>query len=445
MAQTAPALFHYEGALKKTDGTSEIVQSTIAAESESHAERLLEAMDLELWRLERESDVQRWLRSIPWPGMVVRLFGGVFPWMRAKVQSIDLHLFFRNLASFSRTQKTMDAVDRMSRTADSATLRSTAKALASHMQSMKLSKAVELYPDIFDPAVGRMIAGGEESDLAMVFDRIADWYKEQHESSLDLRALLVNPLSMAIGGYMLGLGLRFGYVPTLTQLYDTYMNGALPWFTRPTIAALNVLTDYKHLEVIGLVALVAFVVVRTVIMRQAWGRMGWEWLTMNLGGPLGKLYRAEVTEQVAWGMSLAHGSKRTWDVAFQTAAEQSRSILARIALQKMHFEYTEGGKSWVECFRDDTVLHPLLRNYLEGAEGSAKPEDMCAAAASTLSTNVAAFRRTVKEFLPQALSAAVMAPIAWMIFSLLAPMFLLVPHMLQQLWTHASNTPMVGH
>ncbi|TAM73299.1 hypothetical protein EPN44_14305 [bacterium] len=438
MATAAPARYRYEGVVRHGDSRFELVKNEIAAETVEQAERLLESAGVQLWSLTAESAIEHRLRQVPFPGVVVRLFGRLFPWMRSAVPPLEMHLFFDNLASFVETGRTIDALERVSDGVADQTLRTTVRALRSHMESMKLHAAVALYPDVFDPAVARMLAGGEESDLAAVCKRIASWYRQKHETALDLGLMLFTPVLMAVSGLALAFGFKLVFVPVLERLFATYEHGHAPWFTAVAIWVLNLLGD-PRLIVPKLAALAAVaIVVRFTVMQTRPARAVWEWILLSAGGQLGRLYRAERTEEIAWALSLAHGAKRGWMVAFEVAASQSKSVLFAEALERMGMRYREEGTSWIDCFQDDQLLDPILKGKLRGSEGFARPEDVCADAAVLLSTNATAFKKTVKEALPNVLSAAVMLPLGFMIFSLLAPMFLMLPHMLELLWAHST-------
>ncbi len=150
------------------------------------------------------------------------------------------------------------------------------------------NKALTKYPKVFDKIYVSMCEAGEMTGtLDSILIRLAEFKESQNALGAKVKSALLYPIMM-LGFTGILLGVLFVYViPQIVTVFESSPELTLPWYTLMVIGMSNIMVNYWHIMLAGLVA--TFLVFRNWKSTPT-GRAQWDAITLKL--PMfGKLTR----------------------------------------------------------------------------------------------------------------------------------------------------------
>ncbi|MBL8160033.1 type II secretion system F family protein [Candidatus Saccharibacteria bacterium] len=387
---------------------NKIIKSTVQAESERAAAKLLLSQDIVPLEIREE-----------------RGRGGLLGRITDRVSTKDKVIFTRQLATLINAGLPLaQALRTVVEQTNSKKLKSVvADVITSIEGGSSLADAFARHHDIFNEVYISLIAAGEASGtLDMSLERIANQQEKDAEIMSKVRGAMVYPiivLTVIVGviAFML-----LTVVPQIERLFDD-LNQELPFATAVMVGIADFFISFWWLVLLILAFAVYFLrrYIQTDSGRRAWDTLK---LRMPLVGPLlSKLYMARFTRT---GETLLAAGVPMLEV-LSISARSANNVVVADAISKAA-ERVRGGKALSKALQSEDAIQPLVPQMISIGEQSGGIDKMMGKAASfyeaeldnavkALSTAIEPVLMVVLAVVAGGLVAAILLPVYGLINS----------------------------
>ncbi len=241
-------------------GTTEIVKSSLEAESEDKAVAMIEAMGLFPIKVTENNSESTAAKGKESAGRDIqpKREGRHAP---IKVSTRDMDALTWQLASLVKSNiPLLRALALIAKQTKNKALKAVVTDMENHIKDGELlSGAMRKYPDLFTNLTTSMIMAGEKSgSLDQVLYKLAEYREKEQEIRRKIQSALAYPAIVVVAGIGT-IFLMFTYfLPKLLKLFEG-MKQELPLPTKILIATTNFMSHYWWIFVIGVLFLIAIV------------------------------------------------------------------------------------------------------------------------------------------------------------------------------------------
>ncbi|HTZ11156.1 MAG TPA: type II secretion system F family protein [Candidatus Margulisiibacteriota bacterium] len=279
-------------------------------------------------------------------------------------------------------------------------------------------EALNRYPGTFSSFYVNMVRVGETTGkLDEALERLADFKEKEEELSSQIRSALAYPLFIfAIGIITVFVMITF-FIPRISTIISG-LGQSLPMPTRILIQVSRVMHSFWWL--LAAAAVVIFIFARAFYKNEK-NRLMVDGLILRL--PLVKtlIQKVEITRLTySLAVLLKNGVPMLGALGVVNLSMENRVFRARVSSFQ---EKIRKGYSLSKCLREERIFPSILVNMVAVGEESGELTDMLARIAGTFETEVNRTAKSLISFLEPALILFIGGVVAFIVFSMLLPVF----------------------
>lgn len=175
-----------------------------------------------------------------------------------KVNIQDLSMMTRQLSTLLKASiPLVDALTAVSEQVDNPTLKNiVADSKNSVNEGGSFHKSIAKYPKIFDKIYVSMCEAGEVSGtLDTILERLAEFTEAQHKLTSKVKSAMIYPVIMFVFISLMLVGLFIFVIPKITEVFDSFPELVLPWYSKLVIDISGFMTDYWAVLLVSVVAI----------------------------------------------------------------------------------------------------------------------------------------------------------------------------------------------
>ncbi len=342
----------------KNTSTGKIVKSTIEADNQQEAARIIQNEGLVPLDIKSERNVS------------ITGLSGKFN----KVTTKEKVLFFRQLstlinAGLPLSQSLRNVVDQTK----SKGLKVIINDIINQVEGGKpLSKALGKYPDVFSRVAINLVGAGETSGtLDKALERIANQLEKDADIASKVKGAMVYPIVIVVVMIAVIAFMMIKVVPQIKLLYTSFPGTSLPIETKALLAVSNFVAAYWWILIIVLIVL------SVVLYRWFKTESGTRVLdSFKLNAPLFKsLFRMIYMARFSRTAATLIGAGVPLLSVLQITGENVANYQIKQSVMKAA-EKVKGGKSLGDSLTGDPNFLPLVPNMLKIGEASGSIEAM---------------------------------------------------------------------
>ena len=342
----------------KNTSTGKIVKSTIEADNQQEAARIIQNEGLVPLDIKSERNVS------------ITGLSGKFN----KVTTKEKVLFFRQLstlinAGLPLSQSLRNVVDKTK----SKGLKVIINDIINQVEGGKpLSKALGKYPDVFSRVAINLVGAGETSGtLDKALERIANQLEKDADIASKVKGAMVYPIVIVVVMIAVIAFMMIKVVPQIKLLYTSFPGTSLPIETKALLAVSNFVAAYWWILIIVLIVL------SVVLYRWFKTESGTRVLdSFKLNAPLFKsLFRMIYMARFSRTAATLIGAGVPLLSVLQITGENVANYQIKQSVMKAA-EKVKGGKSLGDSLTGDPNFLPLVPNMLKIGEASGSIEAM---------------------------------------------------------------------
>jgi len=296
------------------------------------------------------------------------------------------------------------------------------RVLSDVLESVKagssLSDALEQHRDVFPEIMVSMVRVGEASGaLDEVLARLAEMFEKQDELRGEVRAALAYPALVLCLGVASAAVLVGFVIPRLSVMFEG-LGERMPLPTRILCGISDLVAAYWWLIGIGLVGLVAGV--RAAMVRPS-VRLTWDGFKLRIPWA-GRLIRQAAVARFARSLGTLVKAEVHIVEALQVVHAAAGNAVIAAAIRDMAREVQEG-VSLAELMKSADVFPPLVVQMVAVGEETGRLDQMLLRAAEAYDRQAAASTKLMTSLLAPALILCVAVIVAFIIVSLVLPIF----------------------
>lgn len=386
--------------------TNKVIKSTVQAESERSAAKLLMAQGIVPLEIIEQSKK-----------------ANIFSKFTNRVSTKDRIIFTRQLATLINAGLPLAQSLRTlaEQTPNKRLVAIINDIITSIEGGSSLGEAFAAHPEVFNDVYLALIAAGEVSGtLDEALEHIADQQEKDAEIINKVRGALVYPMIVlvvivGVVGFML-----FTVVPQIERLYDD-LNKDLPVVTAILVAASKFAINFWWLLLLIIVAIVYFL--KRYIDTSA-GRKMWDTFKINVpmfGGLFRKLYMARFTRT---GQTLMSTGVPMLEM-LRIASRAVNNVPVAEAIMRAA-DKVKGGKSLSGSLKKEDVILPLVPQMISIGEQSGGIDKMMGKAASYYENELDNTIRSISTAIEPILMVVLAVVAGLMVMAILLPVYGLI-------------------
>lgn len=390
----------------KDTTTNKVIKSTVQAESERSAAKLLMAQGIVPLKLVEQTKKSGFLAKYT-----------------NRVSAKDRIVFTRQLATLINAGLPLAQSLRTlaEQTQNKRLVSVTNDIIASVEGGSSLSGAFSKHPEVFNDVYIALISAGEVSGtLDEAMERIANQQEKDAELLSKVRGAMVYPAIVMVVIIGVIAFMLLTIVPQIQKLYDD-LNKELPIITAAMVAISNFVLEYWWFVLLLTVALIFFA--RRYIASEA-GRKSFDTLKLNLpmfGGMFRKLYMARFTRT---GQTLmASGVQMLEMLRISARAVNNTTVSAAIMRAA---DKVKGGKALSASLKNEQYILPLVSQMIGIGEQSGGVDKMMGKAAMYFENELDASIRSISTAIEPILMVVLAGVAGLMVGAILLPVYGLV-------------------
>lgn len=386
--------------------SNKIVNSTVQAESERAAAKLLMAQGIVPLKLvestKKTSIFSRFTNRVSTKDRIV------FSRQLATLINAGLPLAqsLRTLADQTQNKRLVSVVNDI---------------LTSVEGGSSLSAAFAKHPDIFNDVFVSLIAAGEASGtLDEALERIANQQEKDAELISKVRGAMVYPAIVLVVIILVIAFMLLTIVPQIQKLYHD-INRELPWITAAMVAVSNFVINFWWLVLLMLIAAAYFT--KRYIATEA-GRKTFDTLKLNVplfGTLFRKLYMGRFTRT---GQTLLASGVQMLEM-LRISARAVNNVVVSEAIMRTA-EKVKGGKPLSTALKNEPYILPLVPQMIGIGEQSGGIDKMMGKAADYYEDELDTSVRSISTAIEPVLMVFLALVAALMVGAILLPVYGLV-------------------
>lgn len=386
--------------------SNKIVSSTVQAESERSAAKLLMAQGI-----------------VPLKLIEVTKKSGFFSRFTNRVSTKDRIVFSRQLATLINAG--LPLAQSLRTLSDQTTNKRLVSIINDILTSVEggssLSAAFAKHPDIFNDVFISLIAAGEASGtLDDALERIANQQEKDAELISKVRGAMVYPAIVLVVIVLVIAFMLLTIVPQIEKLYHD-LNKELPWITAAMVAISNFIINFWWLILLLLIAAGYFT--RRYIETDD-GRKNFDALKLNIplfGTLFRKLYMGRFTRT---GQTLLASGVQMLEMLRISARAVNNTVVSEAITRAA--EKVKGGKPLSTALKNEKYILPLVPQMIGIGEQSGGIDKMMGKAADYYEDELDTSVRSISTAIEPVLMVFLAIVAALMVGAILLPVYGLV-------------------
>ena len=336
---------------------------------------------------------------------------------RRKMNSKQLALFTRQLATLNRVSPLEESLRTITRQTEQDTVRAIVASVHSGVvEGRRLAEAMGREPKSFPPLYRAMVSAGERSgSLPVILERLSVLLERQAEINAKIVTTLAYPTVLAVVAMGVVTALMMFVVPQIVEQFDT-VGQQLPLLTRIVIGLSAFLVGYWWAILLG-IALLGFVAWRA--LKDPGIRLGFDTWILKLP-LLGRLLRDLHAARIARTLATMVASRLPLLEGLTLTAGTIHNRRLRLASDEIA-ESIRGGGSLSAAMRRTGVFPPLLTYLAASGESAGHLDEMLERAAEYLEREFDRFTATALSLLEPAIIVLMGGVVATIVLSILLP------------------------
>ncbi|MGV9002044.1 MAG: type II secretion system F family protein [Candidatus Saccharimonadaceae bacterium] len=395
--------FNYEA---RDQATSKIVKSSIQADSETAAARLLIKQGFVPLNVKEQSGN-----------------GGIFGGITGRITTKDRVVFTRQLATLigaglPLSQSLHTVMDQT----QNKQLQSIVQEVSASVEGGRsLSDSFAKHPKVFDEVFISLMAAGEISGtLDTSLQRIAAQQEKDAATASKIKGALTYPLIVLVVIFGVMAFMLFTVVPQVEKLYED-LGKSLPLLTQLMVDGANFLIHFWWLVIIGAVIGIYF------LIQYAKTESGIKFMdTFKIKVPLfGKMFvKLYMARFARTGQTLLSTGVSMLDTMNITSRSINNTIIE--AAINRAAEKVQGGKALSTALEPEDVIDPLVSQMIKIGEQSGKIDEMMGKVAQVYEDELDEEIRTISTAIEPVLMVVLAVVAGGMVGAILFPIYSLV-------------------
>jgi type IV pilus assembly protein PilC len=298
--------------------------------------------------------------------------------------------------------------------------------LASMVESIEggktLSQAMRDYPAVFSEVFSNLVRAGEQSgEMSEVFRNLGENLKWQDEQAAYTKRLLMYPLFVGSVVIAVVFFLMAYLVPELLKFVRT-MGQELPLHTQALIVVSRGFRDYWYLILgIPVLAIVALVIAARTNPAMRYRLDAWK-LKLPVVGPI---LQKIILTRLASFFAMMYAAGITVIDCIRTAEEIAGNKVVEESMRRVGQRIADGA-SLSDSFADAKLFPPLVLRMVRVGENTGALEEALRNVAYFYTRDVRESIERLQAMIEPALTVTLGAIVAWVMFSVLGPIYDLI-------------------
>lgn len=385
---------------------NKIIKSTVQADSESAAGKLLMRQGLIPFNIREQSDEKN---------VISRLLG--------RITTKDKIVFTRQLATLIGAGLPLSqSLNTVLEQTENKKLQSVVQEITALVEGGKsLSDSFAKYPKVFDPVFLALVGAGEASGtLDAALQRVADQQEKDADTMGKIKGALTYPIIVLFVIFGVIAFMLFTVVPQVEKLYHD-LKRELPFLTKVMVDAASFLSKFWWVTLIILGVAVFFLI---QFLRTEAGIKILDAFKLKVpifGKMFGKLYMARFART---GQTLLSSGVTMLSVLKITSQSVNNSIIKNSIM--LAAEKVKGGKALSIAIADQDYILPLVPQMISIGEQSGHIEDMMGKLARIYEDELDQQIRTMSTAIEPVLMVILAVVAGGMVAAILLPIYGLI-------------------
>ena len=395
--------FTYEA---RDQNSNKVVKSTVQADSENAAAKLLMSQGFILLNLKEQSED-----------------GGIIAKLKGRITTKDKIVFTRQLATLiSAGLPLAQGLHTASEQTENKKLQSIAQDITASVEGGKtLTESFSKYPEIFDAVFLALVSAGENSGtLDESLQRVADQQEKDAAIMSKIKSALTYPVIVLVVILAVMAFMLFTIVPQVESLYVD-LKKELPFITQIMVVGANFLTKFWWLAIIIIGAGTYF------LMQYLKTEDGIKFKdTMKLNFPVfGPMFRKLYMARFArTGQTLLATGVSMLDMLKLAAKATNNTIIEKSVMRAA--DKVKGGKALSDSLKPEEYILPLVPQMIKIGEQSGRIDEMMGKTAQVFENELDEQIRTISTTIEPMLMVVLAVMAGGMIAAVLLPIYSLV-------------------
>jgi type IV pilus assembly protein PilC len=283
----------------------------------------------------------------------------------------------------------------------------------------RFTKALSLYPQVFDTMFVRMLEAGEMSGrLGETLERLATYLESVAELRRKARSAMMYPVVVAGIAMLIFTGMMIWIVPGFERIYQD-LGGSLPQATQIMVAISRLLRDNIIVVAAGFTA--AMMLISTIVRRTEAGAYAWDSLVLRLpvfGDLLLKIGLSHFSESVSQMLRNGVPILTALDIGADTVGNK---VIARGILEAK--EAVSKGYQMSTTLAKKRFFPGLLTRMVAVGEKTGKIDDMLEKVAKFYRSEAEAMLNGLTSLIEPMLMVGLGLLVGGMVVSMFLPIF----------------------
>lgn len=395
--------FTYEA---RDQNSNKVVKSTVQADSENAAAKLLMSQGFILLNLKEQSED-----------------GGIIAKLKGRITTKDKIVFTRQLATLiSAGLPLAQSLHTASEQTENKKLQSIAQDITASIEGGKtLTESFSKYPEVFDAVFLALVGAGENSGtLDESLQRIADQQEKDAAIMSKIKSALTYPIIVLVVILAVMAFMLFTIVPQVESLYVD-LKKELPFITQIMVVGANFLTKFWWLAIIIIGAGTYF------LMQYLKTEDGIKFKdTMKLNFPVfGSMFRKLYMARFArTGQTLLATGVSMLDMLKLAAKATNNTIIEKSIMRAA--DKVKGGRALSDSLKPEEYILPLVPQMIKIGEQSGRIDEMMGKTAQVFENELDEQIRTISTTIEPMLMVVLAVMAGSMIAAVLLPIYSLV-------------------
>jgi len=395
--------FTYEA---RDQNSNKVVKSTVQADSENAAAKLLMSQGFILLNLKEQSED-----------------GGIIAKLKGRITTKDKIVFTRQLATLiSAGLPLAQSLHTASEQTENKKLQSIAQDITASIEGGKtLTESFSKYPEVFDAVFLALVGAGENSGtLDESLQRIADQQEKDAAIMSKIKSALTYPIIVLVVILAVMAFMLFTIVPQVESLYVD-LKKELPFITQIMVVGANFLTKFWWLAIIIIGAGTYF------LMQYLKTEDGIKFKdTMKLNFPVfGPMFRKLYMARFArTGQTLLATGVSMLDMLKLAAKATNNTIIEKSIMRAA--DKVKGGRALSDSLKPEEYILPLVPQMIKIGEQSGRIDEMMGKTAQVFENELDEQIRTISTTIEPMLMVVLAVMAGSMIAAVLLPIYSLV-------------------
>lgn len=395
--------FTYEA---RDQNSNKVVKSTVQADSENAAAKLLMSQGFILLNLKEQSED-----------------GGIIAKLKGRITTKDKIVFTRQLATLiSAGLPLAQSLHTASEQTENKKLQSIAQDITALIEGGKtLTESFSKYPEVFDAVFLALVGAGENSGtLDESLQRIADQQEKDAAIMSKIKSALTYPIIVLVVILAVMAFMLFTIVPQVESLYVD-LKKELPFITQIMVVGANFLTKFWWLAIIIIGAGTYFLM---QYLKTEDGIKFKDTMKLNLPvfGPMfRKLYMARFART---GQTLLATGVSMLDMLKLAAKATNNTIIEKSIMRAA--DKVKGGRALSDSLKPEEYILPLVPQMIKIGEQSGRIDEMMGKTAQVFENELDEQIRTISTTIEPMLMVVLAVMAGSMIAAVLLPIYSLV-------------------